>query len=90
MPLRASVSNLETFRQWQEHPDDCEYCLLHKKGVVVDTAWLVRRLLGDEPPTEATLAGGAFHDGIEHTDLSEIDTLLAKLDVVADHRVVLA
>lgn len=49
---RISVSNLELYRMWCESED-------------LDLEWLLRRLRGEEPPTEAMQAGTALHAALE-------------------------
>lgn len=48
----VSVSNLELYRMWRE-----------SEGL--DLEWLLRRLRGEEPPTEAMQAGSALHTSLE-------------------------
>jgi PD-(D/E)XK nuclease superfamily len=51
----VSVSNLELFRMWRADED-------------LDLNWLLRRLRGEEPQTEAMLAGIALHKALEKTE----------------------
>lgn len=46
------VSNVEAFRQWEADEE-------------TDTDWIIRRIRGDEPPTERMLAGTALHRALE-------------------------
>lgn len=58
------VSEVESFRQWR---DDEE----------ADIDVLVSRLRGLEPPSEAMMAGMAFHRALELADVGEADELEA-------------
>jgi len=50
--ISASVSNVDLFRVWRQSED-------------LDVSWLLRRLRGEEPQTEAMKAGEAFHKALE-------------------------
>lgn len=54
----VSVSNLDLFRVWR---DDEE----------LGVEWLLRKLRGEEPQTEAMMAGEAFHKILEAPDFEE-------------------
>lgn len=54
----VSVSNLELYRTWR----DCED---------LDLQWLLRRLRGEEPQTEAMAAGEALHSALENASEGE-------------------
>lgn len=65
--LQASVTNVELFRTWLDEES-------------LDLAWLLRRIRGEEPPTEAMLAGRAFHEALEclNPAAQDVDTLTAE------------
>lgn len=56
--IRVSVSNLELFRTWREDED-------------LGLEWLLRRLRGEEPQSEAMAAGEVFHKILENPDFDE-------------------
>lgn len=56
--MRVSVSNLDLYRTWRADED-------------LDLPWLLRRLRGEEPQTEAMKAGEAFHKILESPDFDE-------------------
>lgn len=58
------VSEAETFRQWRENEEQ-------------DLDALLTRLRGLEPPSEAMLAGTAFHKSLELAKAGDFDTLTA-------------
>src|ERR1700736_4912097 len=60
--MRVSVSNLELFRMWRGNED-------------LDLEWLLRRLRGEEPQTEAMKAGEAFHKILENPTFDELNEL---------------
>lgn len=62
--MQASVTNLELFRSWQQDED-------------LSLEWLLRRIRGEEPPTDAMLAGRAFHEALEKLQAPEANTLLS-------------
>lgn len=57
----VSVSNLELYRMWRESDLDLE--------------WLLRRLRGEEPQTEAMAAGEALHKALEESGESDAMSL---------------
>lgn len=57
-----SVSNLELFRTWRQSED-------------LDLEWLLRRLRGEEPQTEAMKAGEALHATLEHAQVDEYSNI---------------
>ena len=61
--MLARVSNLESFRQWREDDEQTAEDLVH---------WLTAN-----EPTEAMLAGTAFHKALELAQPGEYDTLEA-------------
>src|SRR5882672_5216622 len=62
LPLSVSVSNLEMFRIWAEDED-------------LELGWLLKRLLGKEPPTPSMEAGTAFHSALEQAGECELGAL---------------
>lgn len=56
--LSVSVSNLELYRSWKKDED-------------LGLDWLLRRLRGEEPQTEAMAAGEAFHKILENPNFEE-------------------
>lgn len=52
---RISVSNLDLYRMWRDSEE-------------LDLEWLLRRLRGEEPQTEAMKAGLALHEALEHAE----------------------
>lgn len=61
---RFSVSKVEAFRQWRENED-------------AELATLLATLRGENPPSEAMLAGSALHKALENAAEGERDTLSA-------------
>lgn len=57
-----SVSNLELYRMWRGSED-------------LDLEWLLRRLRGEEPQTEAMKAGEALHKALEESPAGETSVL---------------
>lgn len=51
----VSVTNLDLYRFWRDSED-------------LELDWLLRRLRGEEPQTEAMLAGEALHDALEKAE----------------------
>jgi hypothetical protein len=75
----ASVSNLDLFRTWREDED-------------LDLGWLLTRILGKEPPTEAMQAGTALHEALEHAIEGELGVLASgdyRFDINCDCQVIL-
>ena len=62
MSVSISVSNLELYRMWRASDD-------------LDLPWLLRRLSGEEPQTEAMAAGEALHQALERSTLGETGQL---------------
>lgn len=56
--LSVSVSNLDLYRVWRNSED-------------LEVEWLLRRLRGEEPQTEAMKAGEAFHKILQEPDFIE-------------------
>ncbi len=56
--LSASVSNLDLYHMWRGNED-------------LDVGWLLNRLSGAEPQSEAMKAGEAFHKILESPDFEE-------------------
>lgn len=72
------VTNLEQFRIWKEDED-------------LELGWILTRLLGKEPPSDAMLAGTAFHSAIEQASESELGCLVFgdyRFDVNCDCEIV--
>ena len=61
---RFSVSKVEAFRQWRENED-------------AELEPLLATLRGENPPSEAMLAGSALHKALEHATEGERDALSA-------------
>ncbi len=59
-----SVSNLELYRMWRESDG-------------LDLEWLLRRLRGEEPQTEAMAAGQALHSALETSEVGEAMNLVS-------------
>lgn len=57
--MRISVTELDAYRYYRDDED-------------ADLEKLLRQLRREEPPTEAMLAGKAFHHVLEHADLGDI------------------
>lgn len=60
--LNVRVTALEQFRLFQEDDD-------------LDVGWLLTRLLGKEPPSDAMLAGTAFHSALEQAQEGNLASL---------------
>lgn len=60
----VSVSNLELFRTWREDDD-------------LGLDWLLRRLRGEEPQSEAMMAGEALHKALESAKEGEEPCLVS-------------
>lgn len=61
---RFSVSKVEAFRQWRENED-------------AELEPLLATLRGENPPSEAMLAGSALHKALENATEGDLDTLNA-------------
>ena len=57
--IRLSVTHLDGYRYWRDNED-------------VPLNVLLARLRGDEPPTQAMLAGRAFHSFLEHATIGDV------------------